>query len=181
MNDVSERDIRSRTRNAYERARAVNALALAAIVVTPATLFSVRCCPTDAASILCGLTLGSAIALAHFAGKEAKAALRPGLIAGGIAFALPGICHGLMACSEGMCVSPRLRFIPLAAVGAGFLGGVAMRALAGSGSRFVAATTAFLLGALGSLAIGLSGPVWTALGLAAGAFVPVRRPEQVSR
>ena len=179
MNAELETRIRSRAKRAYERARAANALALVAIVVTPVMMFSVRCCPTNTASVLCGLTLGSAIALAHFAGRGAKAALVPGLAAGAIAFILPSVCHGLMACSEGMCVSPRLRWIPLVAVAAGLIGGIAMRALSGQGSRVVAAITAFLFGAMGSLVVGVSGPIWTAAGLVVGALIPFRaRPRE---
>lgn len=170
----SEAEVRRRARRAYESARAGNALILAAIVAAPAMLFSTGFCPTPAVSILCGLALATAIALARFAGKESQAALRPGLIAGALAFVLPLACHGLMACPNGTCVSPRLRWIPVVAAAAGFAGGVAMRALLRGGSRFVAGSTALLLGSLGSLVVGLSGPVWTAIGLAAGALVPVR-------
>jgi len=166
-------DIRRRARRAYERARAGNALALAAIVSAPAMLLSTGYCPTPTASILCGLALAAAIALARFAGKGSQTALRPGLIAGALAFALPLACHGLMACPNGMCASPRLWWIPFVAAGAGFVGGVAMRFLLRGGSRVVAGSTALLLGSLGSLVVGLSGPAWTALGLAVGTLVPV--------
>ncbi|MBX7184519.1 MAG: hypothetical protein K1Y01_05170 [Vicinamibacteria bacterium] len=166
-------DIRRRARSSYERARAGNALALAGIVAAPAMLLSTGCCPTPTASILCGLALAAAIALARFAGKGSQTALRPGLIAGALAFALPLACHGLMACPNDMCVSPRLRWIPFVAAGAGFGAGIVMRLLFRQGSRVVAGSTALLLGSLGSLVMGLSGPAWTALGLAVGALVPV--------
>lgn len=169
-----EAEVRRLARRAYERARAANALTLAAIVAAPAMLFSTGCCPTPAASILCGLGLAAAIAVARFAGKGSQAALRPGLLAGALAFVLPLACHGLMSCPNGMCVSPRLRWIPFVAAAAGFVGGVAMRVLLRGGSRIVAGSTALLLGSLGSLVVGLSGPIWTAMGLAAGALVPVR-------
>lgn len=169
-----ETDLRKRARRAYERARIANALALAAVVALPAVAFSAHCCPTPTASLLCGLVLGSSIALARFAGRGLEAALRPGLVAGAIAFVFPLACHGLMACSEGVCHSPRLQWIPLIAVAAGLFGGMAMRALSRGGSPWVAGFTALLLGSLGSLVIGLSGPLWTALGLAAGALMPLR-------
>lgn len=175
MNLPSYPDLRKDARRAYERARIANALVLAAVVALPAVSFSAHCCPTPTASLLCGLILGSSIALARFAGRGLGAALRPGLVAGAIAFAFPLACHGLMACSEGMCHSPRLAWIPLVAVMAGLLGGMAMRALSHGGSLWVAGFTALMLGSLGSLVIGLSGPLWTALGLVAGALMP-RRP-----
>lgn len=175
MNTPSDTDIRERSRRAYERARIANALAFSAVVALPAAAFSAHCCPTPTASLLCGLILGSSIALARFAGRGLEAALRPGLVAGAIAFAFPLASHGLMACSDGLCLSPRLQWIPLTAVVAGLLGGMAMRALSRGGSLLVSGLTALLLGSLGSLVVGLSGPLWTALGLLAGALIPIRR------
>lgn len=174
MNTPSDPDIRQRARRAYERARIANALAFAAVVALPAVAFSAHCCPTPTASLLCGLVLGSSIALARFAGRGLEAALRPGLVAGAIAFTFPLACHGLMSCSEGMCHSPRLAWIPLVAVVAGLFGGMAMRALSRGGSLLVPGLTALLLGSLGSLVVGLSGPLWTALGLLAGALIPLK-------
>ena len=174
MNDAPDTEIRQRARRSYERARATNAVALGAIVAAPAVLFSVQCCPTPMASLLCGLVLGSSIAIARFAGRGFEAALRPGLAAGAIAFAFPLFCHGLMACSDGMCLSPRVRWIPLVAVVAGLLGGVAIRLLSRGGSSLVTGLTALLLGSLGSLVVGLVGPAWTAMGLVAGVLIPLR-------
>ena len=174
MSPLKDEVLRQRARQAYERARVANALVLAAFVALPAATFSAHCCPTPVASVVCGLALASFIALARFAGRGAEAALRPGLVAGGIAFAFPLACHGLMACSEGMCHSPRLQWIPLVAVVAGLLGGMAMRVLSRGGPLWVAGFTALLFGSLGSMVIGLSGPAWTALGLLAGAVVPLR-------
>jgi hypothetical protein len=175
MNDAPDTDIRRRARRSYERARAANALALGAIVAAPALFFSVKCCPTPAASLLCGLVLGSSIAIARFAGRGFEAALRPGLAAGAIAFVFPLACHGLMACPQGMCMSPRLRWLPLVAVAAGLLGGMVIRLLFRGGSPLVAGLTALMLGSLGSLVVGFLGPAWTAMGLAAGALIPLRR------
>ncbi|MBP6702605.1 MAG: hypothetical protein KBH14_01400 [Vicinamibacteria bacterium] len=174
MSTPQDHAIRERARRAYERARIINALALAAVVVIPTVSISAHCCPTPNASLLCGLILGSAIALARFAGRGIEAALRPGLVAGVIAFAFPLVCHGLMACSDGLCASPRLKWIPLVAVVAGLFGGLALRALSRGGSFLVASFTALLLGSLGSLVIGISGPLWTALGLLAGVLIPLR-------
>lgn len=181
--DISsnDADVRKRARNAYERARIANALALAAVVALPAVTFSAHCCPTPTASLICGLILGSSIALARFAGRGLEAALRPGLVAGAIAFAFPLACHGLMACSDGLCHSPRLQWIPLVAVVAGLFGGMAMRALSRGGSLVVSGLTALLLGSLGSLVIGLSGPLLTALGLLVGALIPLRPVSREAR
>lgn len=174
MSPLQDDVLRHRARQAYERARVANALALAAFVALPAVTFSAHCCPTPVASVVCGLALASFIALARFAGRGAEAALRPGLVAGAIAFAFPLACHGLTACSEGMCHSPRLTWIPLVAAASGFFGGIALRRLSRGGSRWVAGSTALLFGSLGSLAMGLAGPLWTAAGLAAGALIPPR-------
>jgi hypothetical protein len=171
MSNNTEAVIRSRSRRAYERARAGNALALAGIVAIPAVLFSAKCCSTPAASIICGLALAAVIAVARFAGKGSEAALRPGLLAGGLAFVLPLLCHGLMACPDGMCLSPRLRWVPFVAAAAGFIGGAALRWVPKGGSRVVAGFTAVLLGSLGSVVVGLSGVLWTALGVGAGSLV----------
>ena len=66
---------------------------------------------------------------------------------------------------------PRLGGI---ALGAAFLGGMALRFFFKGGSLFVAAATATLLGSLGSLAAGLEGPLWTIAGLTAGGLLPIR-------
>lgn len=174
MNIPPDAEIRKSARRAYERARIANAVALGAVVAVPAAAFSAHCCPTPTASVLCGLILGSSVALARFAGRGLEAALRPGLFAGAIAFAFPLVCHGLMACSDGMCHSPRLQWIPLTAVAAGLVGGMAMRVSSRGGSLLGSGLTALLLGSLGSLVMGLAGPIWTALGLLAGAVIPLR-------
>ena len=174
MTPDPETEIRQRARRAYELSRAGNALALGALVAAPAAMVSLGCCPTPAASALCGLGLGSTIAAARFMGMRSQTALRPGLIAGSLAFAFPLVCR-LLVCPGGMCMQGGMVWIPYVAAAAAFLGGIAMRLFSRDGSPLVAGSTALLFGSLGSLAAGLEGPLWTAAGLAAGNFVPLKR------
>ena len=174
MNIQNEIEIRKRARSAYERARAGNAVTLGAVVALPAIMVSIGGCPSPMANALCGLGLGALVAAARFVGLGSQAALRPGLIAGLVAFSFPLVCHGLMSCPSGMCMSPRLSWIPYVAAGAAFLGGIALRFFLRGGSPLVAGSTALLFGSLGSLAAGLEGPLWTVAGLAAGSFFPLK-------
>lgn len=169
----TEAEIRERARRAYERSRAGNALALGALVAGPAAMVSLGCCATPAASAICGLALGSTIAAARFMGMRSQTAVRPGLIAGSLAFAFPLICR-LFVCPSGMCMQGGMEWIPYVAAGAAFLGGIAMRLFSPDGSPLVSGATALLFGSLGSLAAGLEGPLWTAAGLVAGRFSPVK-------
>lgn len=172
----TETEIRNSARQAYERSRAVNALALGSLVALPAIMVSIGYCPSPLANALCGLGLGVIVAAARFIGLGAQAALRPGLIAGLVAFSFPLVCHGLMSCPSGMCMSPRMRWIPFVAAGAAFFGGMALRFLLRGGSPLVAGVTALLLGSLGSLTAGFEGPLWTAAGLMLGRFLPSTVP-----
>ena len=174
MNDKTETEIRNSARRAYERSRAGNALALGSLVALPAVMVSIGCCPSPISNAVCGLGLGVIVAAARFIGLGAQAALRPGLIAGLVAFSFPLVCHGLMPCPSGMCMSPRMRWIPFVAAGAAFLGGIALRFFLRGGSPLVAGSTALLFGSLGSLAAGPEGPLWTLAGLAAGSLFPIR-------
>lgn len=174
MNIQNETEIRNSARRAYERSRAANALALGSLVALPAIMVSIGGCPSPVANALCGLSLGAMVAAARFIGLSSQAALRPGLIAGLLAFSFPLVCHGLMSCPSGMCMSPRMRWIPLVALGAAFIGGMALRFFFKGGSLLVAASTAALFGSLGSLAAGLEGPLWTIAGLTAGGLLPIK-------
>lgn len=174
MTTLSETEIRKRARRAYERARAANALAFGSIVAVPAVTVSMGCCSTPLVSVVCGLGLGSTIAAARFVGLRSQAALRPGLIAGLLAFAFPLICR-FFVCPGGMCMQGGMEWIPLAAGAAAFLGGIALRLFSRDGSPLVAGSTALLFGSLGSLAAGLDGPLWTAAGLAAGNLFPTKK------
>lgn len=169
MNPQTDAELRERARRAYERSRAANALALGSLVALPAIMVSIECCPSRLANAVCGLSLGAIVVAARFVGRGPQAALRPGLIAGLLAFSFPLVCHGLISCPSGMCMSPRLRWIPFAAAGSAFLGGLALNQFSRGGSAWVAGTTAMLLGSLGSLAAGFLGPLWTAVGLILGA------------
>lgn len=172
MNPGSNTELRRRARRAYEWSRASNALAFGAIVATPAVMVSMGCCPSPATSVLCGVGLVATVALARFLGLRFQAALRPGLIAGSVAFAFPVVCR-FYVCPGGMCMQGGMEWIPYVAVGAAFFGGLAIRLLTREASLVVAGGTALLLGSLGSLAAGLAGPLFTAAGLVAGGLIPV--------
>lgn len=170
MTTLTETTIRARARRAYEFSRAGNALALGLLVAAPAMMVSMDCCATPLASVLCGVALGATVAAARFVGLKAQSALRPGLVAGLLAFSFPVACS-LFMCPSGMCMQGGMEWIPYVAISAAFLGGIAMKVFSRGGLPLVAGSTALLFGSLGSLVVGPEGPLLTAAGLAIGSAV----------
>lgn len=155
-----------RARRAYEWSRVRRALPLAAIALPP-LLVALKTCSASAACAGCAAALAVVLVVSAWRGETYERAIRPGIVAGGVAFVLPMLGRAL-----GFCGVETAQLCFAACVMGGVIAGayVGTRMLHKTSDEHRAAfvvtsgTIAALLGTLGCFIAGIAG----VLGMLAG-------------